>query len=469
MQDAARLLTIRWSIFTQRKVPLLLRSGDALSDGRLTTWRPMAGKLPRFTTSRMNGFPRIPNVSTLAASTPARVRTNAQRLARATEFDVVVADASWSWTERLFSPLADLGARVLLLRVCDWQTALVQGRSARDWLWPSRQLAENLWEKTLVLPPGWMKTLPSVGMRPIAWAVRSWRRTIGKPRHCALAISYPHYIELHRQLATDQLIYYNMDDYALYWSGHSKQIQAFEDQVVRSAALSVFCAKIRADLLADRVPDSTQRILHLPHGAPAEAIPDTPHHLPQAPPADLVRYPRPYLGFVGSLEDRLDWTLLEKIADNFPGGTVVLIGRPPNPPPNSQWARSCRQALKRPNVLCLGWRSQAQIAQYMASFDICLIPYLATHPFNRMASPTKIMDYMAATRPVVSTALPETELYSRLFHIAATPAEFVTKIQAILDRHSDDQLASQRWQTARNGTWHLRAESLWNAFANSLS
>ena len=52
----------------------------------------------------------------------------------APEFDLVVADASWPWTERLFSPLADLGVRVLLLKACDWRTARNQKRPLGDWL-----------------------------------------------------------------------------------------------------------------------------------------------------------------------------------------------------------------------------------------------------------------------------------------------------------------------------------------------
>src|SRR5262245_54210311 len=76
------------------------------------------------------------------------------------DFDLVVADASWSWTERLFSPLAELGVRVLLLKACDWCTALAQRRPARDWLWPARRVAPGIWEKRFILPPGWMKTYP---------------------------------------------------------------------------------------------------------------------------------------------------------------------------------------------------------------------------------------------------------------------------------------------------------------------
>ena len=64
-----------------------------------------------------------------------------------------------------------------------------------------------------------------------------------------------------------------------------------------------------------------------------------------------------------------------------------------------------------PNVHAIGWRPQATIDAYNRSFDVGLIPYRVDHPFNVACCPTKIMDYMAAGRPVVSTDLPECRLY----------------------------------------------------------
>src|SRR5262249_19054576 len=87
-------------------------------------------------------------------------------------FDLVVADASWTWTERLFAPLAALGPGLLLIKACDWRTALNQRRPAGDWLWPLRRVGPRLWQRTFVLPPGWMKTFPRLGMLPLARAVR---------------------------------------------------------------------------------------------------------------------------------------------------------------------------------------------------------------------------------------------------------------------------------------------------------
>src|SRR5262249_49974518 len=151
---------------------------------------------------------------------------------------------------------------------------------------------------------------------------------------------------------------------------------------------SVFCARIRAEELGREVPDAGDRIIHLPHGAPASTIAPMPLRTPGPPPPDLARLPRPRLGFVGTLEDRIDWGLVERTARAFPQGSVVLIGREPAGE-RKDWYRDYRSACGLANVHCLGWKPQAEIGRYAAAFDVCLIPYRTDHPFNRAACPTK--------------------------------------------------------------------------------
>lgn len=381
-----------------------------------------------------------------------------------TGFDLVVADASWSWTERLFSPMAEQGVRVLRLKACDWRTAWVQRRPWRDWLGPRQRLGPNLWEWTLVLPPGWMKSFPQLGMRPIARAVREWHQSLPDRRPLVMAISYPHYLHLRDQVRPDALIYYNMDDYALYWPSRSETIRRLERRAVGEADLSVFCARIRAEELAQAVPDAQERIIHLPHGAPAGSIAESPRCRPGPPPPDLAALPRPRLGFIGSLGDRIDWPLVEQTARAFPEGSVVLIGREPVASKNRAWYPEYQNAVARPNVHRLGWRSQAEIGRYAAAFDVCLIPYRADHPFNRVACPTKVMDYMATSRPVVSTDLPECRLYAHLFDIADDPAMFIAAIRRVVDRDGDDGRSPERWATARAATWEQTSATLLRHF-----
>jgi glycosyltransferase involved in cell wall biosynthesis len=384
------------------------------------------------------------------------------------DFDLVVADTSWTWTDRLFSPLASLGPQLLTFKACDWRTAWNQRRAAEEWFRPLVQRAPNHWERSFVLPPGWMKTYPSLGMRPFNRAVGSWRALRKSNRPLVLAISYPHYLYLRDMLQPDALLYYNMDDYALYWAGREDTVRRLERRAVVEADLTVFCARVRADEWRSAAPEARDHIIHLPHGAPAASIAASPQDRPAAPPSDLAHLPRPLLGFVGSLEDRLDWTLIEAVARRFPEGSIILIGREPSRS-GEPWYHEFARAAALPNVHVVGWREQGELARYNASFDVCMIPYRGDHPFNRVACPTKIMDYMATSRPVVSTALPECRLYSDFFEIAETSEVFLEAIRRILDSGSDDGRATRRWECARNATWDQTAARLLESLLARLS
>ncbi len=203
-------------------------------------------------------------------------------------------------------------------------------------------------------------------------------------------------------------------------------------------------------------------MIHLPHGAPTASLACAPRSQPAPPPPDLASLPRPLLGFVGSLEDRIDWNLIGRVADRFREGSVILIGSEPRPGRHGprSWYEDYSRAVARPNVHRLGWRNQAEIANYNAAFDVCLIPYQVDHPFNRASCPTKIMDYMAVSRPVVSTALPECRLYSHLFEVAETSDDFLTAIQTIVEKGSDDGRAHLRLALARECSWERTSSRL---------
>ncbi|MFO0959963.1 MAG: glycosyltransferase [Isosphaeraceae bacterium] len=373
-------------------------------------------------------------------------------------WDWAIADAGWTWTQRLFRPFGDLGQNLLLLDPVDWTNAYRQSRPIRRWLGGIEPDGPNTWRSSMALPTGWMKRFPKVGMKPIAGAIRRWRTD--SPRPLALVASYPHYLYLDEMIRPDHLIYYNMDDYALYWPGRADEVRRLEDEIVRRARLSVVCAARRAEELRDRVPEAADRILHWPHGAPESSIPDRPQHRPASPPADIAHLPRPLLGFVGSLENRLDWRLIGQLADAFPQGSIVLIGRPPHNEATGEWMADYRQAVARPNVHRLGWRTQDEIGRYNAAFDVCLIPYRVDHPFNRACCPTKIMDYMATTRPVVATDLPECRLYADLFDVADSGGVFIEAARRIVESGGDDGRAKARWLTARERTWTRAADGI---------
>jgi teichuronic acid biosynthesis glycosyltransferase TuaH len=364
---------------------------------------------------------------------------------------LAVADANWFTTENLFRELNREQIATLLLTCIDYRNAW--GRGLRPWTWntPLRSAGRGLWRRDLVLPSGWMKTYPRLGMRPIRQAIRRWRRSAGESSPLALVMTYPHYVYLRELSRPDLTVYFNVDDYTLYWPSHADAIRALEQRAVREADLTVCTSHLRAEQLRQAAPEAAGRIRHLPHGAPARTIEATPHHRPAEPPPEIAHLPRPLLGYVGSLEDRVDWILLGRLAQRFPTASLVLIGRVPAIG-DEPWRREMSRVLAQPNVHAIGWRGQDVIASYNRAFDISLIPYRVDHPFNIACCPTKIMDTMGTGRPILSTALPECLLYERLFDVARDHDEFLERADRILTAGSDDGRAAERRTHAAENT-----------------
>jgi glycosyltransferase involved in cell wall biosynthesis len=381
---------------------------------------------------------------------------------------LAVADINWFTTESLFREIDQPSVSILALRCLDYLNGWRRGiypwsRSCRPHPWGNNSLTRDL-----VLPSGWMKRFPRLGMRPIAGAVRGfWNQADPRARR-GLVLTYPHYLYLRDQLGPDVTLYYNIDDYTLYWPRHAAQVQWLERQMVLRADATICVARYRADELRAAVPEAAEKIHHLPHGTPAAFLADEPRHRPAPAPEDIAHLPRPLLGYVGSIGRRLDWPLMKRLSEAFPQASVVVVGEPPleghqREPWFMDWAA---EFSSRPNVHTIGWRPQAELPRYYQAFDVILIPYAQDHPFNRACSPTKIMDGLGSGRPIVATAIPECRLYSHLFDVARDTGEFVDAVRSIVAAGSDDGRACLRHTHAREHTCRIVADRVLGLLQN---
>jgi glycosyltransferase involved in cell wall biosynthesis len=378
-----------------------------------------------------------------ATSTP---RTTSKDTTRA-HLALVVADANWFTTENLFREVDRPDVSTLLLSCIDYRNAWVRGAPPWRWGRPLTRQRDRLWRRDLVLPSGWMKQFPHLGMRPIRRAIAQWRDHCPDGARLGLVMTYPHYLYLRDLVRPDVNIYFNIDDYSQYWPRCADRVNELERQAVRESALTICVSKVRCDELRQLVPEAAGRIHHLPHGTPRALLADEPQYRPAPLPDDLAHLPRPCLGYVGTLEDRIDWPLMIEVAKRFPQASIVLVGRVPAGRAGA-WQDDARRCLAMPNVHLVGWRSQEELARYNRAFDVCLIPYRADHPFNRVSCPTKIMDYMATGRPIVSTDLPECRLHEDLFDVTDSTESFLHAIAAHLGGPPDDAKIAARFAWA---------------------
>ena len=371
----------------------------------------------------------------------------------ASQLALAVADVNWFSTFNLFSRIDRSDVSTLLLSCIDFRNAWQRRLPPWAWRTPLKVAGPQLWSRDLVLPSGWMKSYPKVGMRPIAKTVREWQRAHVSQSMLALVMTYPYYLHLAAMVQPWRTVYYNLDDYALYWPHCAEAVNLMERAAVLGSNLTVCVAKARADALKQSIPEAADRIRHLPHGAPEWSIGERPHERPASAPGDIAHLPRPFIGYVGSIENRVDWELMSRVAEAFPKSSVIVVGKAPDSPAIAQkWRAEWDRFTAFPNVHAIGWRSQAEIGRYYQAFDVVLVPYCIDHPFNKVCSPTKIMDVMGTGRPMVSTAVPECTLYEELFSVARSHEAFIESVGTILQNGSDDGQSTARFDWAREHT-----------------
>ena len=172
-------------------------------------------------------------------------------------------------------------------------------------------------------------------------------------------------------------------------------------------------------------------------------------------PADLVALKKPLIGFIGSVQHWVDVALVADGARRRPDWNWIVIG-------GIHKDISCFEGL--PNVHLLGTKRYEELPTYLRQLDVCLVPF-EMKPIVHAADPIKVYEYLAAGKPVVSTAIPRLRVFGDVVRIATGLEEFVAQIERALADNSDEA-ARRRMSVAREHSWESRVEqivAIWNA------
>jgi UDP-galactopyranose mutase len=132
----------------------------------------------------------------------------------------------------------------------------------------------------------------------------------------------------------------------------------------------------------------------------------------------------PRLGFFGVIDERVDLGLVAALADARPDWHLVMVG--PVVP-------GAGEPPQRPNIHWLGPQPYSRLPALVAAWDVCLLPY-ALNEHTRFVSPTKTLEYLAAEKPVVSTAVNDViAMHGDVVRIARGDADFIAACAAVLD------------------------------------
>jgi glycosyltransferase involved in cell wall biosynthesis len=164
--------------------------------------------------------------------------------------------------------------------------------------------------------------------------------------------------------------------------------------------------------------------------------------LPLAP--ELTALGRRTMGYFGVIDERIDYDLLAKLAHENSDAELVMVGPVVKVDPN--------ELPQGPNIHWLGQRSYSDLPSYVKGFDVCLMPF-ALNEATEYINPTKTLEYMAAGKPIVSTAVSDVvHNFTPVVTVAMSDDDFVTATATAM-LNPDAAMIARGVEQARANTW----------------
>jgi glycosyltransferase involved in cell wall biosynthesis len=162
---------------------------------------------------------------------------------------------------------------------------------------------------------------------------------------------------------------------------------------------------------------------------------------------DIVNLPKPIIGYIGTIQTRFNWDIIEAVSKKLPKASIVLIG--------PIWHRNLKNKLKTlTNVYCLGPKPYQQAPTYIQQFSVGIIPNVY-NDFEKSTDPMKIYSYLACGKPVVISYLPANEKLRPYIHVATVPEEFAEAVASVYADDNKEQY-KKRLEFAKNQNWSNR-------------
>lgn len=201
------------------------------------------------------------------------------------------------------------------------------------------------------------------------------------------------------------------------------RIQRSESELLRSAWLVVANSRVLTRHLKNRRSDVHTVPLGFRHEMFIRPIQVQP----------LPRPHRPVLLYIGSLDYRIDWKLLESLARNHHTFRIMLFGPVFYDHMSPEDIRRMRRVLSL-RAVSHGEVSPDEIPRLISAADITIIPYDIRDKMTRHCFPMKLMEYLYGQKPVISTPIEELKRYSKYVRIGKTADDWSQLIKDAL-RH----------------------------------
>ena len=243
----------------------------------------------------------------------------------------------------------------------------------------------------------------------------------------------------------DTIVYDCMDELALFKGAPEKLIEQEQylmanANVVFTGGKSLYESKAQHHDNVHCFPSSVDQ----DHFAKAKNGIEIPH--------DIANIPGPIAGYFGVIDERINLQLINEVALLKPEMSFVMIG---------PLAKIGEHDLPRQhNIHYLGMKDYKELPGYLKAFSVAMMPF-ALNDATKYISPTKTLEYMAAGKPMVSTAIKDVVRdYSGCVEIVETAGEFSEAIDKLIANAPDVLLEAEYASILKNTSWNATADKM---------
>ncbi|MCJ8338143.1 MAG: glycosyltransferase [Pseudomonadales bacterium] len=248
--------------------------------------------------------------------------------------------------------------------------------------------------------------------------------------------SLPSAVDLVGHLGERACIYYCGDDFSALAGVDHQPVSEMEAELAEKAHLIITAS----DKLALKFPQA--KTVTLTHGVDYHHF-ATPVNAAKDLPSGLTA------GFYGSISSWFDQQLMYQVARRLPNWKFIIIGP-------IQTDVSLLQKLS--NVYLLGPRPYRQLPSYSQHWYVSILPFSKNRQIEA-CNPLKLREYLAAGRPIVSTAFPALKGFEALINIADSADQFADQLQHCL-LYQDEEQKQARQARVIDASWQAKAQQL---------
>ncbi len=236
-------------------------------------------------------------------------------------------------------------------------------------------------------------------------------------------------------------LYDCVDYHAGFHTGQKKkEVQRKERELIRSVDYFFVNSRVLHDIhKKTRIPDGI-----LPQGFRLDDF--------RNPIRGNYQFPntKPIIGYVGAIDDRLDYSLVENLIRRNPQWQFVLWGPGQLP----------KEFQTQPNVIRGESTRSAYVPDIIKQFDVGMIPRLVRHAGARFAYPMKVFEYFYMGKPAVATPIMELKRFGAFVQIGSTVDEWERHIGSLLARPWPKDYQRQQRKLATENSWEKKITAI---------